>query len=92
MKKIFLFFVMLICLTSCELNQSSPTVPTVIVESVVFENRDKSVLIISKTYSNVYTATAKCSVTDTADYNIFVVGDTVEVVSKRYLRNLRNKR
>ena len=91
MKKIFLFFVMLICLTSCELNQSSPTVPT-IVESVEFVNRDESVLIIHKTISNVYTATAKCSVTDTADYNIFVVGDTVEVVSKRYLRNLRNKR
>lgn len=83
---------MLISLTSCELNQSSPTVPTVIVESVEFANRDESLLIISKTFPNVYTATVKYSVTDTADYNIFVVGDTVEVVSKRYLRNLRNKR
>ena len=83
---------MLICLTSCELNQSSPTVPTVIVESVEFVNRDESLLIINKTISNDYTATVKCSVTDTADYNIFVVGDTVEVVSKRYLRTLRNKR
>lgn len=92
MKKIFLFFVMLICLTSCELNQSSPTVPTVIVKSVEFVNRDESLLIINKTISNDYTATVKCSVTDTADYNIFVVGDTVEVVSKRYLRTLRNKR
>ena len=92
MKNIFLFFVMLICLTSCELNQSSPTVPTVIVESVEFVNRDKSLLIINKTISNDYTATVKCSVTDTADYDIFVVGDTVEVVSKRYLRKLRNKR
>lgn len=92
MKKIFLFFAMLICLTSCELNQSSPTVPTVIVESVEFVNRDESLLIINKTISNDYTATVKCSVTDTADYNIFVVGDTVEVVSKRYLRKLRNKR
>jgi hypothetical protein len=55
-------------------------------------NRDESLLIINKTISNDYTATVKCSVTDTADYNIFVVGDTVEVVSKRYLRKLRNKR
>lgn len=83
---------MLICLTSCELNQSSPTVPTVIVESVEFVNRDESLLIINKTISNDYTATVKYSVTDTADHNIFVVGDTVEVVSKRYLRNLRDKR
>ena len=75
MKKIFLFFVMLICLTSCELNQSSPTVPTVIVESVEFENRDKSVLIISKTYSNVYTDLSLFSNSTDSTITVGTVGD-----------------
>ncbi len=84
MKKIFLLFAMILYFVSCTIMERKVT--DVTIDSIEFEDRSQSQIRV-----NMQTGKAKVtySTRETSDHDLFVVGDTLDFISKRKLREFR---